>query len=107
MGKMAKVSVAFFFIMLIGIAFCGGLLLGRKTIGTNKKFILKSRLEIQVSPQSKGVLPQGVVLYRFNELPEITTYYMFIDLKEKDILDPYEERDKYNLIVPASAYPAP
>lgn len=98
---------AFFVILvflLIGCSFFGGVYYGRLTLGEVSKFILKEPLVIQRSPNNLGQIPAGVILYEYRHLPEISRYYMFIQTKEIDKLEPYREKDKYNFISGVDAY---
>lgn len=99
-----KASLGIILCLLIVGSFFIGLYYGRVTIGEVNKFILKEPLVIQRSPGNIGKIPTGVILYEYRHLPEISRYYMFIHTKEIDKLEPYIEKEKYNLISGVDSY---
>lgn len=94
-------------IAISALSFWAGAAWKGKTIGSALKFELTEPVELQLSPDRRGILPKGAVLYQYKELPEITIYYAFINLKERNLLRPYdkEDKDKYNIVVPLDAFP--
>ncbi|MEK8018318.1 MAG: hypothetical protein VSS75_015725 [Candidatus Parabeggiatoa sp.] len=99
-------------LLLLAVLFCVcsfwlGMWWKGKTLGEATKFELTSPVSIQVSPEQIGSLPVGTVIYQYPIKIETPIYYMFLQLKERDILKSYrgKNRDKYNLIVPVWAYP--
>lgn len=79
-----------------GYMYCRNNLLNLPTYRTNKTLILSSTNE------EIGSLPAGSRIHLFRELPEITTYLVYINLKERDILKPDDESRE--TIRPISAY---
>ena len=82
--------------------------LGKKyqalTPGENKKYMTEVPVQIQSKmPHKDGTLPVGTLLYHYKTLPETTTYYTFINLKNHEALTPYETK-KFNLVSPLSGY---
>ena len=90
-------------LLLVG-AFIVGMYYGRATLGEVNKYTLKESLVIQNSPDSIGKIPKGVVLYEYKHLPEVSRYYLFLNMKDVDKLEPYADRGKYNLIDGVDAY---
>jgi hypothetical protein len=90
-------------LLAVGIFFLG-MYYGRTTIGEANKYVLKEPLVIQWSPKSMGKIPSGVILYEYKHLPEISRYYMFVNIKDVDKLEQYQGNDKYNLISGVDAY---
>lgn len=97
---MSVVCVA---ILLVVCSFAMGVQWKKYTLGQASKVVLTTALTIQV-PGNEGILPKGTVLYRYKELPEITTYYMFVNLKERNVTTQYAGVEKFNLIAPVDAY---
>lgn len=50
--------------------------------GNPPQFILQEPLTLQVSPNQLGRIPEGVTLYEHRVLPEITTYCMYVNIRE-------------------------
>ncbi len=99
-------------LLLLVVLFCvGSFWLGiwwkGQTLGEASKFELTSPVSIQVSPDKIGYIPVGTVIYQYSTRTETPIYYMFLRLKRRDILKTYRGKnwDKYNLIIPVSAYP--
>jgi hypothetical protein len=92
-------------IVVLGVFFYAGVCWKSKSLGNAERYEVKTPLEIQISPGMLGVIPIGAVLYKYQELPEIDTYYLFVNLKERDTLTPYSKENHFNLVVPVTAYP--
>ena len=102
---LVKASLVIIFCLLIVCSFIGGIYFGRLTIGEVSKFILKEPLAIQKSPNNIGRIPAGVILYKYRPIRGgESRYYMFIHTKAIDKLEPYDEKNKYNLISGVNAY---
>ena len=92
-------------LVLIALSFFAGVYWKGKTLGNAQKLEVKIPLEMQVSPDNRGTIPAGAILYKYRDLPEISTYYLFVNLKERDALAQYSEENKFNLVIPVTAYP--
>ena len=93
-------------IIIAIISFGAGAWWKNRSFDSMARFRVVSPLDIQVSPQNIGRLPSDAVLYEYRTLPEITTYIMFVNLKETHTLVADEQSDKPNIIKPVDAYPA-
>ena len=92
-------------ILLSIVMFFLGTYWRKLTIGNTEKFETISELEMQISPGKIGFIPSGVILYKFREFPETTTYFLFVNLKEKNCVTAYADDSKFNLVAPITAYP--
>ena len=94
-------------IILLGLSFYAGVLWKSKTLGVAPKYELQTPIEIQVSSTQLGKIPAGAILYKYLSVSDTTTYYLFLNLKERTILQPYRGEEKYNLVIPIYAYSDP
>jgi hypothetical protein len=86
-------------------AFAAGLWWRDSQIGRLNKFNLSKNLTIQASPGKEGVIPVGAVFYEYRVLPETTTYILFVNLKERDILQQHRSVIEGS-VEPIDAHPA-
>lgn len=85
------------------ISFGAGYWLATYKASNSRVYELKHTVSLQVSPDNEGVLPKGSKLYLYRKLPEITTYYVYVNLKERDLVVRNDGGD--GLIDPITAYP--
>lgn len=98
---MSKILISLILVFLCLIFFLLGVFFGSKMPFKKDAFWLAKDIDIH-SSEGVGSLPSGLTLYRYRELPEITTYMIFINLKERDIL---QESPKHPGISPVAAFP--
>ena len=89
------------------VSFVSGVYYKKLTIAETDMFTVTNPLKIEVMDGSglTGIIPANTVMYKFRDLPEISTYFMFVNLKYIDQLVPYPKQRKFNTVVPVSAYP--
>ena len=104
---MSAISYSLILIVVAVAAFAGGVYYKKLTIAETDMFVVINPLKFEIMNESgvTGVIPANTVVYKFRDLPEISTYFMFINLKYTDQLEPYSKQRKFNTIVPVSAYP--
>lgn len=62
-------------------------------------------MELQESPERRGSVPAGTVLYEYRVLPETSTYIVFVSTQYRDVLQEYELEDgRKNVIDPLNGY---
>jgi hypothetical protein len=93
--------VAIALVLMVGCLLLGVRLGGRIHMTLNV-FQTTEPLELHAKNGTTGSLPAGTALYRYSVLPEITTYCVFVGLKERDIL---EGRGRTGVISPLAAFP--
>ena len=102
---MVKIIAAATIIVFISVlSFWVGAWWEKSHIAKWSKSELTSSIEVQLSPNNVGSLPAGTVLYEYRELPEITTYVVFVNLKERNILGEVIEENRENVVSPLSGY---
>lgn len=89
--------------MLSAISFCAGYWFAECKVPSSLVYELRRPVRLQVTPDDKGSLPKGTQLYFYRELPEITTYYVYVNLKERDLVVRNDGGDR--VIDPIAAYP--
>ena len=69
------------------------------------RYLLTQPLELGVASNNSGKLPAGAVLYHYRDLPEISTYVLFVNTKRLDALK-VDTRDNHKSFVvdPAEAF---
>ncbi len=69
-----------------------------------QRYVLRSPLKLSGSAgNSDGVLPAGTVLYPYRNLPEISTFMVFVNTKRLDTLRPEIGGESF-LVAPVEAY---
>jgi hypothetical protein len=69
------------------------------------RYVLTQPLELGVTTSGNGKLPAGAVLYHFRDLPEISTFVLFVNTKRLDALKlDQRNKDKSFLIDPVEAF---
>jgi len=102
----SKLLFTFGGVLIAFLAFGVGYWWKGERLGALDRFEVKKPLEIQVAPTKKGVLPEGAVLYEYRVLPETTTYILFVNSKNRDLLAPRPGGEHKVVIEPVDAYPA-
>lgn len=102
---MVKLSLIVLVILITIAAFYGGMRWQKGHIGELRKWRLAEPMELQESPERRGSLPAGTVLYEYRVLPETSTYIVFVSTERRDVLQEYELEDgRSNVIDPLSGY---
>ena len=105
-STMSTIIYVFFMVFIGVVAFAGGIYFKKLTIAETEMYVLKKTFEIKIMGKDEaGVIPANTVIYKFKDMPEISTYFMFLNTKYIDQLVPYTQEKKFNLIIPVSAYP--
>jgi hypothetical protein len=69
------------------------------------RYVLAQPLELGLASNSNGKLPAGAVLYHFRDLPEISTFLLFVNTKRLDALKPDQRnKDKSFVVDPVEAF---
>lgn len=104
---MSTIIYGVILIAVAAAAFASGVYYKKLTIAETEMFVVKNPLQLEVMDGSgfTGVIPANTVMYKFRDLSEISTYFMFVNLKYIDQLEPYPKQRKFNTVVPVSAYP--
>lgn len=98
-----KVIVSFFLVCIFAAGtFFLGSYWGQKKIRNSPKYELTTQLEIQVSPDRRGVLPAGVVLYRTGDKLDPPSFFMYVNTKALNTLKPVEGEE--GVTIPVDAY---
>ncbi len=105
---MSAIIYSVILIAVAATAFASGVYYKKLTIAETEMFVVTKSLKLEVMDGSgfTGVIPANTVMYKFRDLPEISTYFMFVNLKYIDHLEPYPKQRKFNTVAPVSAYPA-
>lgn len=102
---MIKLSILIVVMLVAVVSFYGGIRWQKAHIGELRKWRLVQPLELQESPEHRGSLPVGTVLYEYQMLPETGSYIVFIKTQQRDVLEEYEAEDgRKNVIDPLSGY---
>ncbi len=104
---MSTIIYGVILIAVAAAAFTSGVYYKKLTIAETEMFIVKNPLKLEVMDGNgfTGVIPANTVMYKFRDLSEISTYFMFVNLKYIDQLEPYPKQREFNTVVPVSAYP--
>ena len=69
------------------------------------RYVLAQSLELGVASNNNGRLPAGAVLYHYRDLPEISTFVLFVNTKRLDALKvDVRNSDKSFVVDPAEAF---
>lgn len=101
-GCMFKFSIILLSLLLsVGCFFLGKHLTYYKFLSTNN-FILKRDLDIY-SPEGQGTIPAGSMVHKYRELPEITTYIVLVNIKERNVMEAVSD---FKGLSPIPAFPS-
>lgn len=103
---MAKLAVLVAIVLVAIASFFGGMRWQRETLGELQKWVLTEPIELSGEADRQGMIPAGAMLYEYNAMGETTTYVVFVNLKNRQILEEYDTvRDKrYNLVAPLTGW---
>jgi hypothetical protein len=69
------------------------------------RYTVTQPLDLSAASPNNGRLPAGAVLYHFRDLPEISTYILFVNTKRLDTLKlDQRSTDKSFVVVPVEAF---
>jgi hypothetical protein len=91
--------------VLLAACFYAGMLHGSRAWLRTSARKLASPLRLQASPGWEGSLPAGTIVYPYRSVPDTTTYLVFFNLKERDVLDLTWRADEPYLVAPLDAVP--
>ena len=101
---MRALQISIVVILIVG-AFAAGWYWREYRLLKGPRYVLAQPLELGISSSNTGKLPAGAVLYHYRDLPEISTFVLFVNTKRLDALKAdMRNNDKSFVVDPAEAF---
>lgn len=97
-------QIATMTILIVG-AFAAGWYWREYQLLEGPRYVVAQPLELGVASTNDGKLPAGAVLYHYRDLPEISTFVLFVNTKRLDALKADVRNNNKSFVVdPAEAF---